>query len=54
LAGDIWGFKAGEACLETHELQRKTHLRPCGFSLPLLQKNRWLRQWFFADISGQK
>jgi hypothetical protein len=54
LAGDIWGLKAGEACLQTRELQRKTHLRPHGFSLPLLSKNRWLCQWFFADISGKK
>jgi hypothetical protein len=25
-----------------------------GFSLPLLQKNRWLRQWFIADLPGKK
>jgi hypothetical protein len=24
------------------------------FSLPLLSKNRWLRQWFFADFPGKK
>jgi hypothetical protein len=53
LAGDIWGLKAGEACLQTRKPQRKTS--PASrVSLLLLQKNRWLRQRFLADIPGKK